>query len=127
VPLPVSLSQVAVPGDSREQRARRIAALYRQQLEASDPAACRALDQLMYDAGEYWVADRRPLDPEELLSAPDLAQYLGIRQYDLRNWSNRGHIGKYTADDGSPLYSTGEVLAHMASKHATRAEKCQRR
>ena len=81
----------------------------------------------MYEAGEYWVADRRPLDPEELLPAADLAQYLGLRPYDLRNWSNRGHIGKYCAPDSSPLYHTGEVLAHMANQHAARAEKCQPR
>ena len=121
MPLPLNATDIRVPGDNREQRARRIAWAYRRQLEASDPEACRAIDQLCYQAEEFWVHDQRPLDPEELLSAPDLASLLAIQPYDLRNWSQRGYIGKYCADDGSPVYHTGEVVAHMAKRHADRA------
>ena len=120
MPLPVTADEVRVHGDTREQRARRIAWAYRRQLESSDLSACRALDQVMYEVGEFWVADKRPLDPDELLAAPDMASLLAIQPHDLRNWASRGYINRYCADDGSPKYHTGEVVAHMAAAHAAR-------
>jgi hypothetical protein len=126
------MAGLTVPGESREDRAKRVAKSYRQlvvdlaQHRYLDPAHELArLDQRWAAEDVHWQipggADLLS-DPEEWLSAPDLAHALGRTRKDIYNWARRGQIEQRVGADGGPEYLIGSVIAYQARLFARRAQ-----
>ncbi|WP_458317125.1 hypothetical protein [Mycolicibacterium brisbanense] len=123
------IMQWAWPGDSREDRAKRIARSYRElifditQGRIADPAgALHRLDRQWMSYGVNWhMPQRTPLDPEEWMSAPDLANAIGRTRRDIYNWARLGHIEHRCGPDGAPEYSVGSVISYQAQLRQRRS------
>lgn len=112
------------PGDSREDKARRVAISYRQlvfdisQGSCDDPAGeLHRLDRKWEDHGLRWHLPWRPdqevLDPEAWLNATDLAHAIDRPRKDIYNWAHLGHIMQRTSADGTPEYHIGSVIDYQ--------------
>lgn len=120
------------PEDSREERAQRVAHSYRDlvqriaQGECDDPAGdLHRLDQHWHGYGVHWhTPSDRPLDPDEWLSATDMAHLIHRSRRDIYNWAARGNIEQRVSADGSPEYSVASVIAYQRKlvqrRHAMR-------
>lgn len=110
------------PGDSREEKARRVAQSYRQlvieiaQNRCDDPAgALYRLDHCWADLGIYWpVPSDVPLDPDDWMSAPDLAHAINRDRRDIYNWARLGRIEQRAGADGTPEYSVESVFRYSS-------------
>ncbi|RFZ41385.1 hypothetical protein DAVIS_02654 [Mycobacterium marinum] len=113
------------PGDSREDKAKRVALSYRQlafdiaQGRCDDPAGdLHRLDQRWSSYGVYWpVPNSIPVDLEEWLSAAELAHYVDRTPADIYRWARRGAIEQRTSADGAPEYLLRSALEY---------QRCQR-
>lgn len=109
------------PADSREERAQRVARSYRALVQAiaqgrcDDPAGdLHRLDYEWHGYGIHWhVPNHRPLDPNEWMTAADLAHLTNRSRKDIYNWAARGNIEQRTRPDGSPEYSVASVIAYQ--------------
>jgi hypothetical protein len=123
------------PGDSREDRAKRVALSYRDVLHhiarghldeyglPYDPAGeLHRLDQHWADLGIYWHLPRPAMliDPDEWMGAPDLAFHIDRTPRDIYNWARRGHIVQRVGPDGAPEYSVASVIAYQRKQRARR-------
>jgi hypothetical protein len=117
-------------GDSREDKARRVADSYRDlvrriaQGQCDDPAGeCHRLDQTWIARGIDWLNPNRdkPLDPDEWMTAPDLAALIGRPRKDIYNWARLGHIQQRCGPDGAPEYLAGSVVQYHARLRHRRA------
>jgi hypothetical protein len=109
------------PGDSREDKAKRVALAYRDlifditQGHCDDPAAeLHRLNLKWAEHGIYWHLHRPELliDPDEWMSAPDLAHALDRTRKDIYNWARLGHITQRAGPDGTPEYLVASVLEY---------------
>lgn len=107
-------------GDSREDRAKRVAESYRalalriahENVENPGYEVYR-LDQAWMDNGCNWIVPTHaPLDLEGWLSAKDLAHMIGRAQRDIYDWHRRGHLEQRIEADGSPVYSVASAVAY---------------
>lgn len=120
------------PGDSREDIAKRVAL---SAIGLLDAVACGELDKPALTAalgmfhaawaaeGVKWtMADERPLDLDEWLTASEMADLVEVEPATIRQWRHRGHI---TSRDGAAtrgrLYNVGEVLAYQRRQREARA------
>ena len=95
---------------------RRIIDAYRSKLMEVSPAACNEVDDQMYAEGEKWVCDERPIDPDKLMTAPEIADRIGYKVYDIRNWARRNPDAIPAHRDGRNVrYRLGDVLRFWAS------------
>lgn len=118
------------PGDSREDKAKRIALSYRQlvfdisQGRVTDPAgALHRLDRAWADYGHHWPCPGlTPItgDTGDWYTAADLAHLIDRAPTDIYRWARRGKITQRVSADGSPEYS-------LASANAYREQQRQRR
>lgn len=117
------------PGDSREDRAKRVALSYRRLAlaiaagDVADPTAALAdLDARWDERGAGWVAPTRaPLDLDAWLTAGEVARLLCIDPQRLRDWARRGHIRTMQAQLAGPRrYCVGDVVSYQR----TRRLKC---
>lgn len=113
-----NLSSWPWPGDTREDRLKRIIDHYRSALAEVDYEACANLDNLMVNCGQGWVCDNSIVDVNEMLSAKQMAEKFGLVEFDVRNWSRRHPelIRKHKAANGRTLYRVGDVLTYHAMK-----------
>lgn len=118
------------PGDSREDRAKRVALSYRSlifdisQARIKDPAgALRRLDAQWAQLGIHWTTPNPyPLEPDDWLSAPDLAHAIDRTRKDIYNWARLGHIEQRCGPDGAPEYSVASVIAYLQKRRARRTD-----
>ena len=109
------------PADSREDRAKRVARSYRQLIQdiaqhrCPDPAGdLHRLDQRWATYGIHWLLPRPDmLNPDEWMSAPDLAHFIDRTRRDIYNWARLGHIDQRTGPDGAPEYSVASVIDYQ--------------
>ncbi|MCG7592406.1 hypothetical protein [Mycobacterium sp. PSTR-4-N] len=119
------------PGDSREDRAKRVALSYRSlAFEASQgriddiAGELHRLDWRWSEYGVTWTTpSQRPLDPEEWMTAADLAIVINRPRKDLYNWARLGHIEQRCGPDGAPEYSVASVIAYQRKLHQRRTRK----
>jgi hypothetical protein len=119
------------PGDSREDKARRIALSYRElvfeisQGRCDDPAgALHRIDAHWSQLGVHWHLPSRPdmlTEPDEWMSAPDVAHAIDRTRKDIYNWASRGHIQQRCGPDGTPEYLVGSVINYAKTLRARRA------
>lgn len=118
------------PGDSREEKARRVALSYRHLVEVllttglKDPQAALAeLDAKWLDLQQFWLfADRRPLNVDEWLSASEMAEIVFLPAQVIRMWGVRGHV-RVRVLDGLNRYNVGDVVEYEAAQRNRRARK----
>lgn len=109
------------PGATREDKAKHVARQYRQLVidiaaGHADPTAARqALDDELRDRGIHWLENAAVDlldDPDEWMSAPDLAHHLDRPRKDIYNWARLGHIEQRCGPDGAPEYRVGSVIEY---------------
>jgi hypothetical protein len=101
------------PGDSPEDRAKRIALAYRRQLAAVDPLAAVALDDHWACVGAGWVKPATaPLDLDEWLTPGEMADKLHIDPRRMRDWARRNKI-RVLDVRGVRKYCVGDVIEYM--------------
>jgi hypothetical protein len=112
--LPSSRTGWPWPGDSREDRAKRVALAYRHRLAELDPSAAAELDEQWAELGAGWVAPApAPLDLDAWHSAGEMAELLHIDPQYLRDWARRKHIRVIQDTRKRRLYCVGDVVAYM--------------
>ena len=89
---------------------------YRHKLLEVDPEACMAVDSLMMDCGQGWVCDTSVVDPDELVTASDIEDRYGIREFTVRAVARRYGIKIMGKREFSNLYRLGDILAARAAK-----------
>lgn len=119
------------PADTREDRAKRVALSYRAlilditQGRCTDPAGdLHRLDWHWSEYGITWTTPTQaPLDPDEWMTAADLAIAINRPRKDIYNWAARGHIEQRCGPDGAPEYLVESVIAYQRKLHARRTPK----
>lgn len=111
------------PGATREDKAKHVARAYRQlvfditQGRITDPAgALHRLDMRFIDHGIHWLHTTHPdllTEPDQWMSAPDLAHILDRTRKDIYNWARNGHIDQRPGPDGAPEYRIGSVVDYQ--------------
>lgn len=89
---------------------------YRTKLQDTDPVACMEVDSLMVDAGQGWICDTTVVDPDELVTASDIEDRYGIREFTVRALARRYGIKVHGKSDTANLYRIGDILAARAAK-----------
>jgi hypothetical protein len=116
-------------GDTREDRARRVALSYRRLMEMAlagqidDPAAAfEQLDSKWLELGQHWLKPgQTPLDLDEWMTPADMAELFSIDPHDLRNWAARGHIRAIIDSSRRHLYCVGDVVEYARQRHVRRS------
>lgn len=119
------------PGDSREDRAKRVALSYRQlvfditQHRVEDPAGdLYRLDRQWAGYGIHW-----PTTPDDAIdelglddwqTAADLAHLIDRAPADIYRWARRGNIDQRVSADGSPEYSLASARRYLDAKRERR-------
>lgn len=89
---------------------------YRTKLQQVDPTACLEVDSLMVDAGQGWVCDVTVADPDELVTAIDVEDRYGIKDFTVRALARRYGIKVQGKRDSANLYRLGDILSARAQK-----------
>ncbi len=125
------------PGDSREEKVKRVALSYRSLLEdviagkIDNPEQALAdRDRFWQDYGQLWVVSSpAPVDTDAWLSATDLVIHLAhlvtLNEQQVRQWAYRKRKGKDgidedMANDGKPRYNVGDVLTYLKRQRTRR-------
>lgn len=58
-----------------------------------------------------------PYDPDEWLTAAEMAERADVEPDTVRRWHYRGHITSVVGSDGRPYYNVGEVVAYQARRY----------
>ena len=74
------------------------------------------VDSLMVDAGQGWICDTTVVDPDELVTASDVEDRYGIREFTVRALARRYGIKVHGRRDSANLYRIGDILAARAAK-----------
>ncbi|PKQ59737.1 hypothetical protein B5566_02530 [Mycobacterium sp. MHSD3] len=121
-------------GEPRELRNKRIAleAINLLEYAATEEGLRRVQDWVRHELeafrrrwearGVPWVRpDRNHYDPDEWLTARDMAERADVQPDTVRRWHYRGYITSIPGADGRPLYNVGEVVAYQAKRatHST--------
>lgn len=115
-------------GDSREDKAKRVALSYRQlvfdisQGRCFDPAGdLHRLDQQWLEYGAFWaVPSWDPYDADDWVHAADAGHYADVEPGTIRKWAERGHIRVDHDHDGAPIYNIGDLRAYDAQQKRNR-------
>lgn len=116
------------PGDSREDKAKRVALSYRQLVEDITQGRCYDPADDLYRLDQRWAAygihwPNPPLDhiePDEWLTAADVAHLADRTPADIYRWARRGNIQQRASADGSPEYLVGSVINYQHQQRARR-------
>jgi hypothetical protein len=74
------------------------------------------IDSLMVDCGQGWVCDVTVVDPDELVTAVDVEDRYGVREFNVRALARRYGIKVHGNRGNANLYRLGDVLAARAAK-----------
>lgn len=108
------------PADTVLDRARSIARSYRHALRTADPDLCTALDNAACKYGETWLLEKPITKPEdELHSAEEVAEIVGVKPNTVRVWAKRQHINRYVTSSGG-RYNLHEVREYLAQRRRAR-------
>lgn len=115
------------PGDSREDKARRVALSYKHFVlqvlrgEILDPlSSLDDLDRRWAELGQNWITEQRePLRFGDWLSATEMGQLLSLPANQIRVWGIRQHI-RVDISSGQNRYNVGDVVEHEAKQRAKR-------
>lgn len=126
------------PGDSREEKIKRVALSYRAFAEdviagrVADPVVALAeRDRYWQSYGMLWVVSSpAPVDQDAWLSAADLVIHLAhlvtLNEQQVRQWAYRKRKGigdgidEVPGTDGKPRYNVGDVLAYLKRQRVRR-------
>ena len=122
------------PGDSLEQRARRVAIHYRElaiaiatsRLELDPATAINNMDWFWADHGITWQQPTASIlnpDEQEWMTAPDLAAAISRTRKDIYNWARLGHITTRAGPDGTPEYNVKTVLEYQQKLNTRRKRR----
>jgi hypothetical protein len=70
----------------------------------------------MVDCGQGWVCDVTVVDPDELVTAVDVEDRYGVREFTVRALVRRYGIKMHGNRGNAYLYRLGDVLAARAAK-----------
>lgn len=92
--------------------------LYRSKLREVNPAACNAVDDVLWSRGEKWIVNDAPVDPGRMMSAREIAEQFGFSEQNVRDWARRHpeKIPTHKQPDGRVLYRLRDVLSHRSGK-----------
>jgi hypothetical protein len=103
-------------------RYRRIIDAYRSKLLEVDERACMSVDIKVEDWGDGWVTDERPVDPNRLMTAREIADQFGLTVYNIRDWSRRHpDLVPKNIVEGKVLFRLGDVLRYRAQQTMNRS------
>lgn len=120
------------PGDSREERAQRIANSYRALLvditqgRCTDPAgAMHRLDMKWRKYGVFWHMPTVAPEPEphDWVTTRDAAHYANRAEATIRTWAHRGHITTRVAPDGATQYLVRSLMDYAVQQRRRRADQ----
>lgn len=121
------------PGDTPEDKAKRVALSYRRIAELADPQAVAKLDRHWQDEGVFWtVPSSRPLDHDAWLTATDIVVHLqhlvSLTEHQVRQMAYRKRKGgdgilEELGADGRPRYNVGDLLAYLTRQRTRRQKK----
>lgn len=119
------------PGDSREDKAKRVCGTYRglvqriAQGRCDDPAGdLHRLDEHWIDLGIYWVRpDRAPLELDEWVDLSTAAHFSDRSEQTIRVWAHRGVIDHRTGRDGTPEYLIESLVRYSISQRNRREQQ----
>lgn len=122
-------------GDTREDKAKRIAQSYRQLAVdiingeiPNPPTALTKLDQRWLEHGAFWaVPSQDPYDPTQWVHAVDAAHYADVEPGTIRKWAERGHIRVDHDHNGAPIYNIGDLRANEVRQRQERERTAHRR
>jgi hypothetical protein len=99
-------------------RYRRIIDSYRTKLMEISPAACNAVDDKLWAAGEKWLVNEAPIDLDRLMSAREIAEQFGLTEQNVRDWArrHRDKVPTHKQSNGRALYCLRDVLRYKAEK-----------
>jgi len=106
------------PADGALEKSRRVAAGYRAALAEFSPEAAANLDRHFASFGESWVAPVEASDADDLVTAAEAEQQLGIPAHRVRTWATRGHLER--AASSPSRYRIGDVRAVAAAMRTRR-------
>lgn len=111
------------PADTALDRARSIARSYREALRTADPGLCAALDHAARKYGEIWLLEK-PITKfeDELHSAEEVAERVGVKPNTVRVWAKRQHINRYVTSSGG-RYDLREVWEYLAQRRRARLKR----
>lgn len=87
--------------------------IYRSRLREVDPEACRYVDYLAAAAGQGWVSDSTVVDLDEVLTAKEIEQRHGVREFAVRARARRRGVRPRGKRAGANLYRLGDILAPL--------------
>lgn len=126
-----------LPGDSREDVAKRVAlsaiGLLQEvidgELDRDSAATALEMFHIAWQAeGVNWTRpDERPLNLDEWLTAAEMADLVEVAVPTIRQWRHRGHIStRWCHTRKCATYNVGEVLAYQRRQREARARNRQR-
>lgn len=106
------------PGDSREDKIKRVAHSYRNALkQAADDGNLTAafqlelLDRQWAKRGITWhTPNPAPPDPDDWVPARDAAMFADVNPDTIRQWGYRNLIRADHRGDGTPVYNIGDLM-----------------
>lgn len=93
-----------------------VADQYRKRLFAISRDDCHAVDQIMVRAGQSWITDQSVVDPDELVTAQDVEDRFGYKQYNFWGLIRRYGIEPRGMRGRANVYRLGDVLSAKAAK-----------
>ena len=115
------------PGDSREDRARRVALSYRALAynilrgNYIDPlASLKTLDDNWIESGQTWIRPTdQPLRLDDWLTNIDMSELFHISAKSIYDWGRRGHI-RIAIIDGEKRYNVGDLVTYERGRRIRR-------
>ncbi|QYB01463.1 helix-turn-helix domain-containing protein [Rhodococcus sp. USK10] len=112
------------PADTQLDIARRLLQSYREQLKSVAPETCTLLDSQATEFGQGWVVPKiQTVDSDDLLTAIEAAELIGMTAQAIYQWAYRGYIPRREGPDGRTRYRAGDVLDHVETARRARAER----
>lgn len=110
------------PGDSPLDRRSRVARTYRDALAEVAPERCAELDETARRFGQGWILPSLlTYQPEELLTAQEVAEMCNVQPDTVRQWRKRG-LRTVGTPDGA-RYLVADVLEYHAQIRYRRARR----
>lgn len=104
--------------DDRFDRRSRVAHMYRDRLADENAEACAELDEVMLAFGQRWIVDHHAVDPNELLTAEQIAEWADVSKRTVDKWVERGHLERRVNADRQVVYLLADLINYQKKRHA---------